>query len=255
MAQAKLKAFNYKLVKSGDVYEFYNYENPVFTGFTSKGGRHHEINTSLEVKEQNRDRALARTRRDIRNLVNCNYNQYGVLSKFLTLTFKEDVTDLKEANKYFTDFVKRINYQVFGTKKSVLKYTCVPEIQWERHRKYGVKVWHFHVVLYNMPYVEQSDLVEIWGRGTVWIEKVDHADNVGAYICKYITKESAVELVGKKSVSNSRGLYKPIEITDKKKVSEVLAHLETSEQYKLKYQNTYINEYTGNTLYSQYIKR
>lgn len=251
----KPKAFWSKLVKCGDVYEVYDYEKPVFTGFTSRGGRHNAVNTSDEVKDLNRDRTLARTRRDIRNLINCNFNRYGERSKFLTLTFGDDVTDLTQANKYFTDFVKRLNYQVFGSKKSVLKYTCVPEIQWERYDKYGVKVWHFHVVLYNMPYVKHSDLQAIWGNGHVFINVVDDVDNVGAYICKYITKESAEELVGKKSVSNSRGLYKPVEIKDEKRVSEVVAYLKThDDSYKLKYQNTYTNDYTGGTVYSQYIK-
>ena len=251
----KPKAFNQRIVKSGDVYEIYDYENPVFTGFSSKGGRHHAINTSHEVKEENRERALTKTRKDIRNLINCNFNRYGEKSKFLTLTFKEDVTDLALANKYLFDFVKRVNYQIFGTKKSALKYTCVPEIQWERFAKYGVKVWHFHLVLYNLPWTHQSVLQSIWGNGHVWVNVVDDVDNVGAYICKYITKESAAELVGKKSVSNSRGLYKPVEIKDKKRVSEVLAHLETCGEFKLKYQNTYTNDYTGDTVYSQYIKK
>lgn len=251
----KPKAFNQRVIKCGNVYEIYDYENPIFTGFSSKGGRHNAINTSHEVKEENRERALTKTRKDIRNIINCNFNMYGERSKFLTLTFKENITDLTLANKLLTEFVKRVNYNVFGTKKSALKYTCVPEIQWERYDKYGFKVWHFHLVLYNMPYVKHSDLQELWGNGHVSINAIEHVDNVGAYICKYITKESAGELVGKKSVSNSRGLYKPIELKDKKKVSEVLQHLETSGEYTLKYQNTYTNDYTGDTVYSQYIKK
>ena len=251
----KPKAFNHRVVKCGDVYEVYDYEKPVFTGFSSNGGRHNSVNTTDEVKELNREKALARTRKDIRNIINCNFDKYGERSKFLTLTFGDDVTDLTYAYKCFTDFVKRLNYQVFDSKKSLLKYTCVPEIQWERFEKYGVKVWHFHVVLYNLPWTRQSVLQDIWGNGHVWVNVVDDVDNVGAYICKYITKESAGELVGKKSVSNSRGLYKPVEIKDKKKVSEVVAHLETDKSYVLKYQNTYTNDYTGGTVYSQYIKR
>lgn len=250
----KPKGFNQRLVKCGDVYELYDYEKPVFSGFSSRGGRHNAINTTEEVKDENRERTLARTRKDIRNIINCNFNRYGERSKFLTLTFEDNVEDLGTANKHLTDFVKRINYQVFGTKKSALKYTCVPEIQWERYEKYGFKVWHFHVVLYNMPYVKHEELQAIWGNGHVYINAIEDVDNVGAYICKYITKESAAELVGKKSVSNSRGLYKPVEIKDKKKVTEVLEHLETSGKFKLKYQNTYTNDYTGDTTYSQYIR-
>lgn len=247
----KPKAFKERIVKCGDVYEVYDYESPIFTGFESRGGRNYSSSTSDEVKDENRDKTLKRTRKDIRNIINCNFGKYGEKSKFLTLTFSENIENLEDANKYLKKFIMRLNYRLGIS----VKYTCVPEIQWERFDKYGVKVWHFHIVLYNLPFVPQKDLMELWGHGFVFINAIDNVDNVGAYICKYITKESAFELVGKKSVSNSRGLYKPVEITDKKEVSKVLAHLETSQEFKLKYQNTFTNDYTGDTVYSQYVRK
>ena len=41
-------------------------------------------------------------------------------SKFVTLTFKDNVTDLDKANYEFRQFIKRLNYKVYGKKCSYL---------------------------------------------------------------------------------------------------------------------------------------
>ena len=47
--------------------------------------------------------------------------------------------------------------------------------------------------------------------------KIDNVDNVGAYVTKYMTKDNTDESYKvEKSYFSSKGLFKPIEITDKK---------------------------------------
>lgn len=233
-------SYKTKVVKSGNVYEVYNYQNRRFKGYTG-------LNTTGRVgkgsadKEGNRDKVLYRARRDIRNIVNANYVP-GV-SKFVTLHFKENITDVASANKYFRDFIKRLNYQAFKSKKSLLKYTVVPETQ-----KRGAI--HYHVIFYNLPYFHWEKLIDTWGHGGIWIERIKEVDNVGAYICKYLSKEECESFRGKKCYFNSRNLDKPLEITHEKKVSEVLAHLETISP---KINKSYSNEYTGEVGYRQYV--
>ena len=242
-----IEVYKNKVIKSGDVYEIYTYEKPIYKGFEGKGGRHHQDNTSDEVKEQNRERVLARNQKDIRRIVNSNFNQWGELSKFLTLTFKDDIRDLKEANALFSDFVYRINYHIFGTKKSALKYLCVPEFT----KKGRV---HYHVAIFNMPYVPHKRLMELWGNGGLNIKKISQVDNVGAYICKYLSKDMAEKLKGKKCYFTSRGLKKPVEITDEKKVEKCLLHLSTSNKVKVKFECEFENDYTGKIKYLQCIE-
>lgn len=236
-------SYRTKVVKSGNVYEVYNYQNRRFKGYTG-------LNTTGRVgkgsadKEGNRDKVLYRARRDIRNIVNTNFK--AGLSKFLTLTFEDDITDIAEANKEFMLFVKRLNYKVFKSKKSVLQYTVVPET----HKK-RTGVIHFHVICYNLPYVDVNWLAkEVWGNGFIKLNRIEQVDNVGAYICKYLSKEECESFRGKKCYFNSRNLAKPIEITSEKKVAEVLEHLDNKTPKICK---SYNNEYTGEVGYRQYI--
>lgn len=164
-----------------------------------------------EIKEENREKVTYRAKRELRRIVNSNVGQYGdeFTTKFVTLTFSEHITDLAASNKEFEKFIKRLNYQIFKSKKANVKYTVVPEFT----KKGRV---HYHVIFYNLPYVKFDFLADIWGNGFIKINKIDNCDNVGAYISKYMTKDND-EIVGKKCYFNSRGLFKSIEIIEKKK--------------------------------------
>ena len=47
---------------------------------------------------------------------------------FLTLTFKENITDVKEGNYLQSKFIKRLNYYIYKTKKTEIKYLSVIEL-------------------------------------------------------------------------------------------------------------------------------
>jgi hypothetical protein len=230
-----------KIIVSGDVAEVYEYENAIIKGFKSNGGRHHQFDTSDENKVINRDRVLSKAQKEIRRIVNSNFNQWGQTTKFLTLTFSENVTDIDKANYEFKKFRQRLEYR-YNIK---LKYTVVPELQ-----KRGAV--HYHLVLYNLPFVPIREIQEIWSNGITHIEKIEQVDNVGAYICKYLTKETANSFKGKKCYFNSRGLKKSKEIRNEKEVDKYCEYLSTSK--RLKYQYSFTNDYTGKIQYKQYIK-
>jgi len=74
-------------------------------------------------------------------------------------------------------------------------------------------------------------------------------DNVGAYICKYMTKDGGDErLIEKKSYFTSRNLEKPIEITQNSLIESVANSLQAK---MLTYENTFKNEF-NETQYKQY---
>lgn len=241
-----------KMVISGNIVEVYEYEKGYSTGYKltdderAKRGRKKDYTS--EDYEINREKVLIRARKELRRIINSNVNSYGdeFTTKFVTLTFKENITDLKSANYEFKKFMKRLNYHMFGSKKANIKYSVVPEFQ-----KRGAV--HYHVVFYNLPYLKADDLAEIWGHGFIKINKIDNVDNVGAYVCKYMTKDNIDErLEGNKCYFNSRGLYKPTEFTDLDD-KEIVESLEHSLLLKnLKYKSAFSNEHLGNINYYQF---
>lgn len=242
-----INVYRGKVVKSGNIIEVYQYEKGIFTGERgNKGGRAGNGNTTEEEKEKNREVVLMRARRDLRRIVNANIGQWGddVTSKFVTLTFKDNVKDLDTANYEFRQFIKRLNYKVYGKKCSELKYTAVPEFQ-ERGAV------HYHVIFYNLPYIESKVIEEVWGNGFIKINRIDDIDNVGAYICKYLSKiNSDSRLKGRKCYFNSRGLKKPIEYyLDDYEIENIKKTLpEEARTYKSEFEN----EYVGKIEYEQY---
>lgn len=236
-----------KVVKCGDIIEIYRYEKGVFKGFINENGRAGNGCITEEQKEKNREISLMRARRDLRRIVNANVGQWGddVTSKFVTLTFRDNVKDLDMANYEFKKFVKRLNYKVYGKKCSKLKYSAVPEFQ-----KRGAV--HYHVIFYNLPYTKANIIEEVWGNGFIKINKIDDIDNVGAYICKYLTKNNCDDrLRGRRSYFNSRGVKKPVELyCDEEELEDIKKSLP---EEAMTYKSEFENEYVGKIEYEQYI--
>lgn len=240
-----IEVYKKKIIASGDILELYEYEKNVVSGFNNSKskGKGRKCVANDEEKLKNRELVLQRARRDLRRLINSNINMYGLDGKFVTLTFSEDITDYKKANREFTKFIQRLEYY---TEKD-LKYCAVPEIQKERLEKSGQAVWHYHAIFFNLPFIRQNKLMEIWEKGFVFINRIDRVDNVGAYICKYMTKEGK-DTKGIKSYFSSRNLYKPIVIKEKDRVENLVGALPGS---AIVYESTYENEH-NKTLYKQY---
>ena len=230
--------YDKKVIIAGNVIEVYEYEKSVHFGYkdTRKNSKGRGSIASADDKEKNREKVLSRARKDLRRILNCNIQKY---SKFLTLTFKDNVQDLDYANNEFKNFIKRLNYH-YGIK---IKYTAVIEFQ-----KRGAI--HYHCILYNLVQkINVQELQEIWKHGFIKINSIDNVDNVGAYVCKYMTKTDDDRLLGRRMYFNSRGLNKPQEI----KEPDLIAQLQRSLlNQALKYENTFTNDYNS-VNYRQYI--
>lgn len=242
-----------KIVQSGDIIEIYEYSKGYLKDYeNTRADSGRKIDYESTDYDKHRKQVLQRAKRDLRRLVNSNHGQYGsqFTSKFLTLTFGENVTDLDVANYEFKKFILRLNYLVFNTKKSNLKYNVVIEFQ-ERG------AIHYHIIIYNMPFIKQKQVLELWGNGIVWINKIDDIGNVGAYVADYLGDEDKEQghnvedsrLKGRKSYFSSRGLYKPIEFTDEKTVETVGTALPSR---NLTHSAQFENEHLGHISYRQY---
>lgn len=200
----------FKVILSGAVLEFLEFK------------KRSELYIS---SDDSRTQAINRARRRLRRLINSNAGQwYDDISKkyflplFLTLTFRENITDIKYANSFFSDFVARFNYHFFQTKKRVLKYVVVVEFQ----QRGAV---HYHAILFNVPFVENlhARISDVWRHGFVFVNSLKDVRNVGAYVVKYMSKEMQDDrLVGQKMYFASKNLLKPIVETVDRQVFQYL---------------------------------
>jgi len=176
-------SYTQKLIKCGEISEMYQYSKEVFRGLESRiyGAR----GKNLEPKPRTAQSAL-RTRKKIRQLVNSN----PTLDKFLTLTFAENVQDIKLANYEFKKFRQKLEYEL-GRK---FKYLGVIEFQ-----KRGAI--HYHLML-DIPFIKWQKLSEIWGNGRIQIERIKKPNRAGFYMAKttgYLMKNTEdTRLFGKK---------------------------------------------------------
>lgn len=235
---------NQKAIISGKIVEFYKYEIGYKVGEQKKSSseRKGQDSTSKETKQENRNKTASRARQRIRRLANAN----PALTKFVTLTFAENIKDNQTANKLFKDFILRLRYYCRKNKQSNLKYICVVEYQ-----KRGAI--HYHM-LCNLPYIKKSELADIWKHGFVKINYIDNVDNVGAYICKYMQKNNTDErLIGNRAYFTSQNLTQPEEITNPEKVEELCYRVLNECGEQRRYAASFENDYLGRIDYLQVV--
>lgn len=185
-----------RVVVSGDVVEVYTYSVPITCGRERK----FEIvrNPDREEGGEKRMDNLYRARMNVRRLIWANQGQY---TKFVTLTYSDTILDsscVKKDLHAFTQAMKRKGYP--------LKYLYVLEHQKERGEKEGNEgCLHVHMVVFVDRFIPLDILRACWKHGFVGIEKIDNVRNLGAYVCKYITKDNLQEF-GKRVYSCSLGL-------------------------------------------------
>ena len=239
--------YNQKLIFSGVYVEHYKYEKALRRDFTRKKTTKSdpiqaEVDTKIspeqkgnqESKAKRKD-SVTRTRNEIRRLINCNSD----FSKFYTLTFAENIMDVKIANKHFNKFIMRMTYR-----HEDFKYISVIEFQ-----KRGAVHYHF---LCNLPYIDSKEIEKIWGLGFIKIKKIDEVTNLGAYFCKYLNKDMTDKrLFKKKKYFWSKNLERPTEVYENQIVEKLitmhdLSHLEPN------FKSSFSGEYTGKVEYRQY---
>jgi hypothetical protein len=103
-----------------------------------------DIFEKIKQQKQKQEFSVHRTRTEIRRLINSNPQ----LNKFMTLTFAENITDLKQANYEFNKFVLRLSY-----KYPKFEYLAVPEFQ----QRGAV---HYHVIC-NLPFVHYNEILKL----------------------------------------------------------------------------------------------
>jgi hypothetical protein len=148
--------------------------------------------------------SFSHTRKILRKII---LNQDFSKTSFLTLTFRDNVQDLEIARYEFQKFLKRLNYFLYRTKQSKIKYVCVPERQ-------ARGAWHFHVLLFDVPYIHNEQIARIWKNGFVKINQVRFQDAKGVYdyLVKYISKQFQEGHKNLRRFFSSQGFFKGYEL-------------------------------------------
>lgn len=140
-----------------------------------------------ERSARSRYNSLCRSKTKLRRLINANVGQYAsrsgrpFLGIFVTLTFAENVSDLRWCRRELLAFMT-----VYGKRvKQKLKWVAVPEKQ-ERG------AIHFHLMVFNLPFIPKirDDIRKYWPHGiAVDATAVDRVDGAAAYVAKYISED------------------------------------------------------------------
>ena len=254
-----------------DIYNNFIYALKNYSEYYKIKIKYQIIGQAIENKKEERFiKSSLRARQNIFDLIQCNTGKHldhegkKQTTKFLTLTFQENIKDLEKANQEFTKFMKRLSYYAYKVRKNVIKYIAVPELQ-----KRGA--WHYHVILFNVKYIPWHILMKIWNQGSVYInalKKNMKGTEIAKYITKYISKalkvESKVEnlsnyqlykergLINKKRYNCSRGLLRPFTRKidmDNSDIGLLYQYLIDNRKEKNEesiYFKEYYNEYRGN---------
>ena len=234
----------YKAVISGDVKEVYEFSKDIHFGgrLRSRNRRRKRVGKrNLGIR---RPFSISRARLRIRRLIACNSGQFdGFTDKFVTFTFAENITSLKEANEKWRKYIMRLNYHIGHS----LKYVSVVEFQ-----KRGAV--HYHAVFFNLPYINNDELAKIWSHGFIKINAVQHIRSIGAYVSKYLQKGVVdARLFNEKCYFTSRGLRKPVVI----RTPAIDLDVTDSEPVEYRLEETRVlpfNMWTGLTIYKRYTR-
>jgi hypothetical protein len=126
---------------------------------------------------------LQRTFKTLRGIINTNITDVSKV-RWITLTYKENMTDTVRLYKDFEKFNKRFQTYCKNNNYGKAEYIAMMEPQ-------GRGAWHCHLLyifnnLVKAPYIANKTLSGLWGHGFVKISKLDNVDNVGAYLTAYL---------------------------------------------------------------------
>lgn len=221
ISQSNRKLTNIRLVKCGDYVQFYFLPDQTYkTDKNLEKVKNFVLPTTSPVKSRGNVKLkkielknITRSKLNLQNLIKCNEKDFKT---FITLTFEENITDVKEANKKFN--VWRRNFKRLVPD---FKYVCVPEFQ-----KRGAVHYHLmtNVAYDNFKVLSQGERriynkqsgwqvgrdVKGWVYGHSMAKNMSSINLVG-YITKYMTKDIDDRLFSQHRYFYSQNLEKPQE--------------------------------------------
>ena len=214
-------AYNTKIIRSKYKKEVWFYDEPIGRDYITRSDTERrtfdQLSPREKIKSLKKRAAAARNQRwNIIRLVDANFvgttysHGHQLTDKFLTLTFNTPLklADIKQANHLFWLFINRLRRYLDHNFGLPLKYLAAWEIQPHSKRI------HYHLIIFQCPFISTAKLTKIWKNGYIWIEKINKVGHakVGSYISKYMTKNIGnfdPSLVKVKKFFKSQNLEQP----------------------------------------------
>lgn len=215
----EFRSYNVKTIETPTTIEVWEYlDEPVFFSvnigdksssnleFTDSDEKKKELDIKSAVEHydalKRKQKHYEEMRWHIARMVDCNFDDNN--TKFMTLTFQENIEDISYTNYEFNKFIKRLNFHLYHVKKQHLKYLAV----WEKQKRGAI---HYHIIFFKFPFIKAKELQSIWGHGYIKINKinVDSKDNRGRYVSKYFAKDIDDKNYKQKSFFKSQNLIMP----------------------------------------------
>lgn len=229
-------AYYQTTIEYGDFVDTYIYEKPIIKAKNIKsrnvrGGRYKENEEKPDRSNEYRRRNSIKALNKIRQLTLQNFTSKTI--KHLTLTFGDcdfDINNPRICNSLLSEFM-------FKLRKKYPDFRYLGVLEFQKRN-----ACHYHV-LYDLPYIKQEELAELWGHGFITIRKPDYV--IGTYLYKYLSKDLHDEkLKGVRVYFHSKNLEKPV-IKTGIPAFDVISRFKTSE---IHFTNYYINKYNGGTV-------
>lgn len=242
----RIEKYSYKIVRCGDYLQVYYYSKPrekqnverLDIDNLKKKSRCTSTSTKIE------DRNIIRTKLNCQRLAKANAKEW---SSFITLTYADNMQDMKQAKKdleYFITNIKKV--------KKDFKYISIPEFQKRGaihfHLLSNLSLQDDYIIIPQKNNTKYYD-VKYWNKGFTSYEDVKgDIKKVVGYISKYMTKVDCDErLFNVRRFSSSHNLIKPvtefISMKDKKSRQFLFNQLKDKECiYSNKYNDAFNEE-------------
>lgn len=260
------KSYDVKLVECGDYCQLYVFANKKIKKKKDTSDlelKKHIVNSMFDNSSQNKHSTLSlisnidekniiRSKLECQRLAKANIDEWKT---FITLTFADNVNDLKAANKKFRYFIDKIQRV-----KNDFKYLCIPEFQ-----KRGAVHYHLlsNIDKTDKLIFEQEDdnkylHIKYWNEGFTSVEPMTgDVKKIIGYISKYMTKDIDNRLFNKHRYFFSRNLKRPKEnYIDFSKENEKKFYKKIIQEKELIYQSEYTNIYDKEqVIFLEYLKK
>jgi hypothetical protein len=220
-------------ILTGRIMTITHYERP-FRVFEKVQKKVVSVNDRL-TDEELRIKAQRRARKNLIMSINSNAWAYekrtGIYYPpvFMTLTTKEPVQEYENTLQRVSKYFKRLSYRI-GDR---VLYSGVAEL----FKK--TKYLHFHILMYNLPYIKQRQLQEEWGN-IIDVRRMNTVVNAGRYMAKYFTKSTEIHQKGRKHFFQAQDLIKPSKTSNPSLVGEIESMVNGVKPFAYQYETKYM---------------
>jgi len=231
----KPQFYTIKCIVSGNLLEIYKYHRTQFGKQDIKVSSRNkeEKRTSINTSNDRTTEYINKSRRELKRLINANLHHGKNLDKFLTLTLAENITDKQYCLLKYRSFIKSLQ-RSYGN----IKYITILEKQ-----KRGA--YHFHIILFDFPYIDLPSLNEKWKHGYTDIQAIKNHTylkngkryDFASYLVKYMGKEfGGNSIKGERRYYKSSNLLSPVTLYDIE-ISALLNNINYYKEFEFQFSN------------------